>query len=1231
MRRAWLTPLALASAAIVAAEWMRAPGWILAAGVALGTLLALWGARDAGPGPLARAAAWAGALAALGLSAHVARTTRAITRIEHAWPAAREASVAAASKRLGGELDGAVRQARALADRAAEAATLADEPAFRALEKLIGGRGPACGVVLFDAAGRARAWAGIQRTLLLPAGPDLSAVTTPFYLWLVARRQTPAGTAVSAVLIARADDVPSAGASLTDQFAERTGVGLRFFGPRSAPADSDVFDYVQPGERRDTLFAVQPVPLPQGTARWRVLDDARDDAALLILAVLAAAAVLAARAPLGMAAWVATAALGALARAPLTETFGSGSPFWPDTYYQRFLGPFSSSAGALVVTGMVVFVAGCALWRRGRPPSPLARIVAVLGTLAAPFLLQTLARGITPPASGVTVGLWLTWQVAIVLAASSLVLVAAALVRGREVPEHAGAWPWVASALALGTAFIGLWLWQPGAAWPEWYAYLWVPSLLLTLRPMPFRGTLATIAIVAGSSGALLTWRAATEGRMALAEADIEGLGDQADPLAVALLERLVHETSVDSTPRTAGDLYRLWRRSALGELGYPAGLAVWGPQGREVALDLASLDVPPEVVRRVAAETMEEMLPVVRAVLREPGLHGVAAIPLGASRALTIVIGPPSRLIAPTRQARLVYGAGNEPEPPYEIALAPPGGAAPAPSAPVVWTRTGWTIRGERRIALPGGARHVHAQIDLRDPAALLQRGVLVLGLDVAVLVVLWLLVEIATGRAGPALARWWERSRRSLRLRLSVTLALFFIVPALAFSVWTQGRFEEQFRSARELLLQRTLRDAAAVVSADTAAAGAAPADGAVGRTAERVDAELFLTRGGVLAASSAPVLGDLGLADALVPSDVYRRLVLGDEIELTTWQAAAPAPVLVGYRLLARAGPGGPAILAAPDVAGDRALRRREADLGIALLVGVLAGALAAVVLSGVAARALALPLQRLRGAALAVGSGAPPALTSADVPVELEPIRSALAQAAADVEAGQRAQRVLAWGEMARQVAHEIKNPLTPIRLGVQHLLRVGRERPAEVGEVLPPTGERILAEIDRLDAIARAFSRFALPGAEGVALEPVDLAAVVRDVVHLYRMGEGPPRWESEVAEGARALARPDELVEVLVNLCENARDAGATQVTIRAHAVQGHAVVSVSDDGRGISADVLPHIFEPRFSTTTSGSGLGLAIARRLVESWGGRIAVVPGDAPGTTVRLELRAPPADG
>jgi nitrogen fixation/metabolism regulation signal transduction histidine kinase len=219
------------------------------------------------------------------------------------------------------------------------------------------------------------------------------------------------------------------------------------------------------------------------------------------------------------------------------------------------------------------------------------------------------------------------------------------------------------------------------------------------------------------------------------------------------------------------------------------------------------------------------------------------------------------------------------------------------------------------------------------------------------------------------------------------------------------------------------------------------------------------------------------------------------------------------------------------------------------------------------------------------------------------------------------------RVLAWGELARQIAHEIKNPLTPIRLGVQHLERAYRDRRGEFGAVLDRTAAQILAEIERLDAIARAFARFGAPPAEAGPLRMEDVGAVVRETAQLYALGGGI-RVEVRAPDTVRGWVRRDELKEVLVNLVENARNARASQVTIVVvpAAEDERILIILRDDGSGIAAEHLPRIFEPQFSTTTSGTGLGLAICRRLTESWGGTIAVESTPGEGTVVTLSISA-----
>ena len=232
---------------------------------------------------------------------------------------------------------------------------------------------------------------------------------------------------------------------------------------------------------------------------------------------------------------------------------------------------------------------------------------------------------------------------------------------------------------------------------------------------------------------------------------------------------------------------------------------------------------------------------------------------------------------------------------------------------------------------------------------------------------------------------------------------------------------------------------------------------------------------------------------------------------------------------------------------------------------------------------------------------------------------------------DVTDKLRAERVLAWGEMAQQVAHEVKNPLTPIKLSIQHIRRAWADQAPDFDEILVRNADAMLTEIDRLAAIAQSFSRFGAPSGEGdTPLSAVSVPAVVDDVMALYGGGSTPlVRFEQDVPDDLpTVVSRGSELKEVLVNLMENARDAIGDRGVVRVCGrMDGDdiVVVEVVDDGSGIDEALLSRIFEPRFSTRSAGAGLGLPIVQRLVNAWGGSVEVtsVPGE--GTTVSVRLQ------
>ncbi len=229
---------------------------------------------------------------------------------------------------------------------------------------------------------------------------------------------------------------------------------------------------------------------------------------------------------------------------------------------------------------------------------------------------------------------------------------------------------------------------------------------------------------------------------------------------------------------------------------------------------------------------------------------------------------------------------------------------------------------------------------------------------------------------------------------------------------------------------------------------------------------------------------------------------------------------------------------------------------------------------------------------------------------------------------DVTDELRTERILAWGEMAQQVAHEVKNPLTPIKLSVQHIRRAWEDRRKDFGAILTKNVDAILGEIDRLASIATSFSRFGAPRAAGEEpLETVDLGDVVGETLALYGSGAPEIAFEGSVgAEVPRVTARRAEMKEVLINLLENARAAVETQGVVKVEASLGADTVDlrVRDNGAGIPEELMSRIFEPHFSTRSTGTGLGLAIVRRLVESWGGSVDIESSPGRGTVVRMAL-------
>jgi two-component system nitrogen regulation sensor histidine kinase NtrY len=222
---------------------------------------------------------------------------------------------------------------------------------------------------------------------------------------------------------------------------------------------------------------------------------------------------------------------------------------------------------------------------------------------------------------------------------------------------------------------------------------------------------------------------------------------------------------------------------------------------------------------------------------------------------------------------------------------------------------------------------------------------------------------------------------------------------------------------------------------------------------------------------------------------------------------------------------------------------------------------------------------------------------------------------------------RAQKVAAWREVARRLAHEIKNPLTPIQLSAERLRRHFTGAPAETRALVDECTETIVGEVESLKGLVDEFSQFArMPSPKTV---PTDVAQLLTDTVALYNGIFTDVRIEQRYASGLPLVKLDVEQIRrVIINLVDNAIEAmdrrGHIVLETQLDAANSVVRVIVADDGPGIPAAEREKLFLPYYSTKRRGSGLGLAIVRRIIAEHGGSIDVGDNTPHGTRFTIEL-------
>jgi nitrogen fixation/metabolism regulation signal transduction histidine kinase len=311
--------------------------------------------------------------------------------------------------------------------------------------------------------------------------------------------------------------------------------------------------------------------------------------------------------------------------------------------------------------------------------------------------------------------------------------------------------------------------------------------------------------------------------------------------------------------------------------------------------------------------------------------------------------------------------------------------------------------------------------------------------------------------------------------------------------------------------------------------------------------------------------------------------------------------------------------------------------QLDLTV-LLIGsaTLASALLITVLLS---RGLARPVRALAEQAQRVIHGDPQPVVATGAR-ELVEAAEAFNRAIADLVALRKrlavTERIAARREIARRVAHEIKNPLLPIRASVETLRRLRARQDPAFDEYFDEATRTVLEEVHRITNIVSEFTKFQRLPAPNI--EPMDLVAAAKKVVALHAAdpdgvrtdGGGPPRVELEAEAIPEVRADKDQIVQVLTNLIQNGLEAAAAvrsdpRVLVTVKAVPDERVrIVVRDNGPGVSEEMRERLFEPYATSKATGTGLGLAICQRIVFEHGGEIAYRPATKGGAVFEITL-------
>lgn len=507
----------------------------------------------------------------------------------------------------------------------------------------------------------------------------------------------------------------------------------------------------------------------------------------------------------------------------------------------------------------------------------------------------------------------------------------------------------------------------------------------------------------------------------------------------------------------------------------------------------------------------------------------------------------------------------------------------------------------------------------------------VVLASMEFVALVLLSVAFATTSGRRANGAALFRE-VRASFYRKLFLAFVAASALPVVTLALLTSSYVASELRAKVELEAVRTAATARRVVEDFMAPRSAVSRDAIDDNlmvwVSRLIDQDVNVFRGSRLQASSDRNLFASGVLVARTPADAYASLVLGRQATALVTERVGAMTYLTAATPLSTGQFEG--FLTVPLTLRQQDSERQIDTSNRLVVLGALLFILAGAAIGYSMAERIADPINRLTRATRRIARGhldEDVVTTAADelgrLVHDFNRMARELRRQQAELE---RTHRIEAWAEMARQVAHEIKNPLTPIQLNAEHLRRVHHDRGRPLSPVLEDCVDTILRQVALLRTIASEFSNFS--STPVVRSAPVPLSDLVEGIIAPYR--------DALAGRVLFTVAVDSDLPPVLVdgvllgraltNLVENALHAMPVggRVSILGQPHDGYVRLDIRDTGVGMEPAALARAFEPYFSTKTTGTGLGLPIAKRNVELSGGTISMASTLGQGTTVTVTL-------